>query len=159
MRFDTLKRCPKVLGMSLLITSIFVACSSADDPVISTAEPDASKIFPVRPTDDLVAAGKLLYSEYCASCHGDVDFPPPVSSAPSHLDDGHTWHHPDRLLFDWIMDGVPLATIMPKWRGQLTEDEVITILAYIKSNWSKENLDRQTQGSAQYEDQVKEFGN
>ena len=43
---------------------------------------------------------------------------------------------------------------MPAFRGTLTEDEVIDVLAYIKSNWLPEIQDRQRQGSAQYEAQI-----
>ena len=107
--------------------------------------------YPVLPTDDLVQVGQPLYQQNCASCHGDANTRPPLPTAPTHADDGHTWHHPDRNLVEWILDGVPLATVMPEFRGQLTEDEVKAVLAYIKTFWPEQIQDQQLSGSRQYE--------
>jgi mono/diheme cytochrome c family protein len=81
---------------------------------------------------------------------------PLVSQAPTHQADGHTWHHPDRLLVQWTLDGVPQATVMPKFRGQLSEDDVRAVIAYIKTFWPEAVQRRQTEGSAEYEAQLKE---
>ena len=122
----------------------------------------------VMPKDVDLTAGQTLYAENCASCHGaslegQENWQSPGEDgrlpAPPHDETGHTWHHADRALVEWILDGVPLATTMPKWRGQLTEQEVVAILAYMKTFWSADNLDQQIRGSIQYEDQVREFGN
>ena len=112
--------------------------------------------YPIVPTDDLVARGKPIYQEKCATCHGDATTPPPLAAAPPHTQQGHTWHHPDRLLVEWILDGVPLAEIMPKWRGKLTEEEVRAVVAYIKTFWPEETIKQQTGGSAEYEAQLLE---
>jgi len=103
-----------------------------------------------------VLQGKPVYEQRCASCHGDATTPPPLKAAPSHGADGHTWHHQDRLLVQWVLDGVPLATVMPKWRGTLTEEEVRAVVAYIKSFWPEEIRQRQIEGSAEYEKQISE---
>jgi mono/diheme cytochrome c family protein len=87
-----------------------------------------------------------------------VNGPPALASAPVHGDSGHTWHHPDHLLFQWVLDRPSLATVMAAFRGTLTDEQVIEVLAYIKSNWLPEIQDRQNGGSAQYEAQVVEFG-
>ena len=47
---------------------------------------------------------------------------------------------------------------MPAFRGTLTDEQVIEVLAYIKSHWFPEIQDRQNEGSDQYEAQVVEFG-
>ena len=47
---------------------------------------------------------------------------------------------------------------MPAFRGTLSEQEVLEVLAYIKSNWLPEIRERQDEGSAQYEAQVIEYG-
>jgi mono/diheme cytochrome c family protein len=62
------------------------------------------------------------------------------------------------LLFQWILDRPPLTVTMPAFRDKLSEAKVIDVLAYIKSHWLPEILDRQTAGSAQYENQIIEFG-
>ena len=56
------------------------------------------------------------------------------------------------------MDRPPLATLMPAFRGVLSDDEVLDVLAYIKSSWLPEIQERQGEGSAQYEAQIIEFG-
>lgn len=139
----------------LAVALVMAACTASD----SGEENEAQNPYPIVPTDDLTAIGEPLYNTNCASCHGDTTTPPPLEGAPPHTDEGHTWHHPDRLLVDWILDGVPLARVMPKWRGQLTEDEVRAILAYIKTFWSEEHREQQIEGSIQYEDQMRDFGN
>ena len=47
---------------------------------------------------------------------------------------------------------------MPAFRGNLTDEEVMGVLAYIKNSWSPEIQERQDEGSAQYEAQVVEDG-
>ena len=100
-----------------------------------------------------IAAGKVLYGEYCAVCHGvnlegqpDWRSPGPDGRlpAPPHDKDGHTWHHSDRILFDYTKrggkvaladQGIELDSGMPGF-GEILEDaEIWNILAYIKSTW------------------------
>lgn len=52
------------------------------------------------------------------------------------------------------MDRPPLATTMPGFRDVLTNDEVIAILAYIKSTWNDEIQEFQRRGTLQFEEQV-----
>jgi hypothetical protein len=64
----------------------------------------------VDPTDPaLVALGKNVYADRCASCHGEHlevqpnwrrRLPNGRLPAPPHDAAGHTWHHPDRELFE-----------------------------------------------------------
>lgn len=117
-----------------------------------------SQTFPVQLTGERVEAGERVYAANCAQCHGPVKSPVAISAAPVHGDAGHTWHHPDRLLYQWILDRPPLATIMPAFRGVLSEEEVLEVLAYIKSNWLPEIQERQNESSAHYEAQVIENG-
>ena len=84
--------------------------------------------------------------------------PPALDSAPVHGDSDHTWHHPDRLLVQWVLDRPPLATVMAVFHGTLTDEQMIEELAYIKSNWLPEIQNLQNEGSAQYEAQAVEFG-
>ncbi len=136
-------RCLTLVAV-LLATLVMVSCGRS--------LPD----YPIVPTDELVSRGSPIYIEKCASCHGDFTTRPPLKAAPSHAADGHTWHHQDRLLVQWILDGVPLATVMPKWRGTLTEEEVRDVVAYIKTFWPEEVRTRQIEGSAEYEAQIRE---
>jgi len=147
-----------VAALALLLAVAVSACG--DNRVDTRVDPAAqsSGAFPVKITGDRVVSGGRIYAENCASCHGPVNGPINLASAPVHGDAGHTWHHPDRLLFQWVLDRPPLATVMPAFRGTLTDEQVIEVLAYIKSHWLPEIQDRQNEGSAQYEAQVVEFG-
>ena len=84
--------------------------------------------------------------------------PARLKSAPVHGDAGHIWHHPDRLLHQWVMDKPPMISIMPAFRGRLSEEEVMEVLAYIKSHWQPDIRALQTEGLVQYEAQIVEFG-
>jgi mono/diheme cytochrome c family protein len=100
---------------------------------------------------DQVLLGKTVYAESCASCHGaklegqpewrirksDGRLP-----APPHDETGHTWHHPDELLFRITKLGLtpPLApdgyeSDMPAFEGTLTDEQIWAALAFIKSTW------------------------
>ena len=63
----------------------------------------------LRPDDTgLVDRGARIYAQYCAACHGgNLQGEPNWQTAnedgslpaPPHDASGHTWHHPDELLF------------------------------------------------------------
>ncbi len=107
-------------------------------------------LFPYEDAE-AVATGKELYDENCASCHGiDLKGQPDwrgVDSdgfmpAPPHDGDGHTWHHPDTLLFmitkfgTAAMVGGDYKSNMAGFDGILSDDQILHTLAYIKSTWS-----------------------
>lgn len=65
--------------------------------------------------------------------------------APPHDDSGHTWQHTDNWLFHVVERGMvpPLVrpgyqSDMPAFKGTLSESEIRTVPAYIKSRWSAE---------------------
>ncbi|GGB29337.1 Cytochrome C oxidase, cbb3-type, subunit III [Tranquillimonas rosea] len=109
--------------------------------------------MPVMPTAVDIAQGKALYAESCASCHGanlegqpDWRTPGPDGRlpAPPHDETGHTWHHPDRVLFQYTklggrealaLQGVEFDSGMPAFSDVLTDREIWNILAYIQSTW------------------------
>lgn len=68
--------------------------------------------------------------------------------APPHDASGHTWHHPDRVLFDIVKRG-PAAypaghvTDMPAYNGRLTDQDIAAVLAYIKSTWPADVREKQ----------------
>jgi mono/diheme cytochrome c family protein len=100
-----------------------------------------------------IAEGRALYAEYCASCHGadlegepDWQTPRPDGRlpAPPHDETGHTWHHPDSVLFRYTklggaetlaQQGVDFDSAMPGFGDRLSDQQVWDILAYIKSTW------------------------
>jgi mono/diheme cytochrome c family protein len=99
----------------------------------------------------LVALGQEVYTEACASCHGEALEGQPNwrirlengrLPAPPHDETGHTWHHPDEMLFGITKIG-PQAfaglddyeTDMPAFEDMLSDQEIWAVLAYIKSTW------------------------
>jgi mono/diheme cytochrome c family protein len=111
-----------------------------------------------------VAQGKRMYEVQCASCHGAKlegqpnwrqRLPNGRFPAPPHDANGHTWHHPDALLFDIIKRGIgPHAppgyqSDMPAFADRLTDEDIAAMLAYIKSTWPEETLKHQAEVTAQ----------
>jgi len=102
---------------------------------------------------DLVL-GQKLYAQHCAACHGaklegQPDWRKPLPNgrmpAPPHDESGHTWHHPDEVLFGITKNGLvpPYAppgyqSDMPAFAGTLSDEAIRAALAYIASHWSGE---------------------
>lgn len=111
-------------------------------------------------------AGRMLYFENCAACHGvDLEGQPDWRSpdengllpAPPHDETGHTWHHDDAMLRDYITRGgqavlddmgVTFTSGMPGFGSFLNAEEIEAILDYIKSTWPDRIQDMQAQRSA-----------
>lgn len=97
----------------------------------------------------LVSAGHPLYVTHCASCHGARlegqpnwrrRRPDGVLPAPPHDATGHTWHHPDGVLFRITKDGgrgagSSMPSGMPGFGAAMTDRQIWAVLAYIKSRW------------------------
>lgn len=115
----------------------------------------------IDPADQtLVMQGKAIYANNCATCHGASlqgqanwreRMPDGKLPAPPHDKSGHTWHHPDPMLIDMVKNGlVPGRTApagyvsdMPAYNAILSDDEIIAVLAYIKSAWPPKVLQAQ----------------
>jgi len=98
----------------------------------------------------LVALGEKVYAKACASCHGTrlegeknwkERKPDGTFGAPPHDDTGHTWHHPDALLFRITKFGgasvapADFKSAMPAFKDQLSDREIWAVLSFIKSRW------------------------
>jgi mono/diheme cytochrome c family protein len=58
---------------------------------------------------------------------------------PPHDDSGHTWHHPDQLLIEMIAVGGQLPqTRMPGFGDQLTDEQIVGVVEFIKTWWGPE---------------------
>lgn len=121
------------------------------------------------PADIDIAQGQTLYAANCAACHGadlegqeDWQTPGPDGRlpAPPHDQTGHTWHHPDQVLFSYTKlggralmaeQGMEFDSGMPGFGEQLTDQEIWNILGYIKSTWPERMRETQavrTEGEA-----------
>jgi mono/diheme cytochrome c family protein len=104
-------------------------------------------------SDASAETGAALYARHCAACHGaNLEGQPEWRSpkadgsypAPPHDAEGHTWHHDDAMLTDYVARGgqavldemgVSFRSAMPAFGETLTADEITAILDFIKSTW------------------------
>lgn len=102
----------------------------------------------------VTALGAKVYAMHCASCHGaKLEGQPNWRErdasgrlpAPPHDASGHTWHHPDEVLFRITREGVARAanlpgyeSAMPAYAGVLTDAEIVAVLSWIKAQWPRE---------------------
>jgi len=144
------------LGIGIAIMVAITLLWTAKDLYHTAAEPQG---FYIDPKDQrLVAQGRSLYVSHCSACHGaQLEGQPDWRQrradgrlpAPPHDASGHTWHHPDAVLFDITRNGlVPGRTApegyesdMPAYAGILSDSEIIAVLAYIKSRWPADVLE------------------
>ena len=120
----------------------------------------------LRPDDrQIVELGRKVYQERCAICHGaQLEGQPRWRErdstgrfpAPPHDASGHTWHHPDDLLFRITKHGVAKASnlkdydsAMPAFEGVLTDAEIVAVLSWIKAQWPPEIRKHQEEINAQ----------
>ncbi len=122
---------------------------------------------PSQPANVDLVAGAQLYAATCAACHGanlegqgdwrvagaDGRLPPPP-----HDETGHTWHHSDAVLYEYValggrealaQQGMEFDSGMPGFAGVLSEEEIWNILAYIKSTWPDREREVQAARSAE----------
>jgi mono/diheme cytochrome c family protein len=128
------------VAFALLVVAIVVAMRLEGK---SPADPDDTR---------QVALGKAVYERSCASCHGAMlegqpnwqeRLPSGRLPAPPHDASGHTWHHPDSLLFGMTKQGLlpgkyappGYESNMPAFAETLSDQEIWAVLAYIKSSW------------------------
>ncbi len=147
----------RVFGLAILVLILGAAflayqqTASANRAVVinQTAVPPLPTLNPEN-----VSQGEILYALYCAKCHGanlegapnwkqrlpDGSLPPPP-----HDSSGHTWHHSDEVLINITEDGGDPAdnSKMTPFKDQLSREEVVAILEFIKSKWRREEREYQ----------------
>lgn len=150
------------MNKNLLIAGAIVAAITAATAFFpfGSGEKQSDGAF-INPSDQtLVAQGKNIYAAQCAACHGaNLEGQPEWRQrmangrlpAPPHDPSGHTWHHPDAVLFDIVKNGlVPGKTApegyesdMPAYGKMLSDADIVAVLAYIQSTWPPEVLEMQ----------------
>ena len=132
---------------ALIFVSIAIlACSPSGEESLPASPTPAATVVVAR-------SGEALFSGICASCHGlsgegqpnwhirkeDGTLPPPPLNG-----DGHTWHHGDGFLYKVVRDGgkwmespdIPhFKSGMPAFGEQLSHDEIVEVITYVKSLW------------------------
>lgn len=113
-----------------------------------------------------VARGADVYVRHCASCHGAklegqpnwrTRKPDGRLPAPPHDVTGHTWHHPDAILFSITKNGTAAhapagyLTDMPGFGAVLSDEEIWSVLAFIQSHWPTHILARRKAATTEKE--------
>lgn len=140
------------IGLALLASTVailaiaIIAALWFDSKSPQRADPDNAQ---------QVARGQTIYMQQCAACHGaqlqgQPDWRSRLSNgrlpAPPHDGSGHTWHHPDSVLFGITKHGlIPgqyappgYQSDMPAFANSLPDNDIWAVLAYIKSTWSND---------------------
>lgn len=114
----------------------------------------------------VVQRGATVYRAHCAACHGAQLQGQPnwrergadgLLPAPPHDASGHTWHHPDEVLFRLTKHGVAKAagmagyrTAMPVYDGVLADADIVAVLSWIKAQWPAGIRERQERINAEH---------
>ena len=134
-----------ILVAWLAIITLASACGSDD----------GSDTRSVADSADPVERGERIFGTYCASCHGDSGEgqphwsitksdgtlpPPPLNGS------GHTWHHGDGTLYKQVKFGGGYLDLpgfksgMPAFDDTLSHQEIVDVLAYVKSLWADQSI-------------------
>ena len=131
------------MGKLISFTMILFICSFPNNVI-------AHNHFPITTDSKLmIERGKIAYEKNCVSCHminlaGAKNWKgldedghrkaPPLNGT------GHTWHHDDKTLHAIIKYG--LAKLVKNYEGKmigfedkLSDKEIDSVLAYLKSYW------------------------
>ena len=132
-------------SIMLLVTS---ACSSSTEanPPVPTERPLVTERTP--------RSGQEIFTSICSACHGlqgqgqpDWHIPKEDGTlpAPPLNGDGHTWHHGDGFLYRVVREGgkfqedpvlLPnFKSAMPAFGAQLSHEEIVAVIAYVKEWW------------------------
>lgn len=134
--------------LAVLAVMAVAACGAA---AIGFAQVGPATTDPL-PWEDpaAVALGSEIYADFCASCHGanlegaeNWRAIPPGGRAPAPPHDftGHTWHHPSPQLIEITRIGTAAIvgngyeSDMAGFGEVLTDEEILAVLAFIKSTW------------------------
>lgn len=146
--FMALRHC-----LLISLSGLLFACAEAPQDKVSAILAKANKEVVKRNFDpEQIKRGEAVYLANCTACHGqkgeagadwrkpmpDGRYPPPPLNGTA-----HTWHHSTEVLKSTILDGGPPSSdgypsMMPAWRGQLTEQQVDDVIVWIKSLWPDE---------------------
>jgi mono/diheme cytochrome c family protein len=132
-----------------------VLCAALTGRLAAETEPNGAD--PDNPV--LVESGKALYAQHCSACHGanlegQPNWRKPLPNghwpAPPHDRTGHTWHHPDKTLFDITKYGMQAMVAdresdMPAFKDVLADADIWAALSLIESTWPADIRERQRQ--------------
>jgi mono/diheme cytochrome c family protein len=118
--------------------AIAIGALCANVALVAQGDPEAAKLKnPVAASPESIAAGKQLYTRYCAVCHGinatggsGSDISPP---APDLTD--KEWKHgsSDGEIFTVVKNGVPPDLNMEPWGDRIKDPDIWNVVNYLRS--------------------------
>ena len=144
--------------IQIIITALIVTTIST---LVASANEGSDGVSTALQAENLavVAAGENIYQAQCAACHGAQMQGQPdwrardengMLPAPPHDKTGHTWHHADDLLFEITKYGPGVVigdanykSMMPAYKDILTDQDIVSVLSYIKHSWPAEEREWQ----------------
>ena len=135
---------------SFLAAAAILAAACATEEALPQGPEDTDGAARV---DSGPRTGEQIFAMTCASCHGaggegadnwmvrgdDGRLPPPPLDG-----DGHTWHHSDNVLYGIVSEGglgLGFGSNMPAFKDELTHEEIIAVLEYVKTLWEGKEID------------------
>lgn len=155
----------RIAPLILLLLLILLACSPTNNSIPSAVTAVPPEAIPtIDPDNELMATAQFNYNRNCSHCHGyggEGQFPDTIERTqnlgyhlvPAHDASGHSWQHPDQLLFETIKYGVQAPTnffVMSSFSEQLSDEEIFAVIDYIKIWWTDEQRDWQAGVSEQF---------
>lgn len=150
----------------IIISVLLIACEAEQKQAVSNTDGQQSKT--VLGLDDITLApksntnrwyfleqaqrGSIIFSNNCAVCHGknaeatlnwktpDANgyYPPPPLNGSA-----HAWHHSLYVLGRTIYTGgAPVGGQMPAFGSQLSQSDIMDVIAHFQSYWSDEIYQR-----------------
>lgn len=124
----------RVLVPSAVVCAVLLTCRVLD----AQGNPEAARLVnPVSATPESIAAGKQLYTRYCAVCHGVTaeggsgsDISPP---APDLTDVEWKRGSTDGEIFSVIKNGVPPDLAMEPWGDRIMDLDIWNLVNYVRS--------------------------
>ncbi len=136
----------------LLSATVYVlaGCWNTDSSINYSIEPkpETGRWY----TAQMVDNGKATFAIRCAICHGrnaeatpnwkqtdaNGNYPPPPLNGSA-----HAWHHDIDTLATVIKEGGrPLGGVMPAFGGQLSDKQVLEVIASFQSYWPDETYEK-----------------
>ncbi len=150
-------------AMPLVLCLLFLAaCAGNETPASAPRIGAGNATATSRFTDPVLQEAEVNYNRYCAHCHGyagEGQLESTIANTeslgmhtvPPHDSTGHTWRHPDWLLFMVTRDGIdnPLDHYpMSGFSFALTDEQIWGVIQYIKTFWTDEQREYQAQITA-----------
>jgi mono/diheme cytochrome c family protein len=134
----------------LLVLSVLLLTACGDEKVNNTVakEQKTNSSNASGPSNQQeVVRGEVVFKNNCQTCHGEKgigqvpNWREPLANgkypAPPLNGTGHTWHHPEKTLFQSInKGGISLGGSMPPFENILSDKDKRAVLSYIQSLWS-----------------------